>query len=187
MRFLFGIVVGIVGLVVGGYFFATSGKISVAATEHGSFYALADSFLEKVSDKSVEKHASAKTNPLGQDPAAAHAGMSHYKENCLGCHGAKDVKASEFSVGLNPSPPMLDMKDVQEMTDGQLFWIISNGIRSTGMPAFSPTHSESEVWQIVSFVRHLPKLTDEEIKQLKAGREEPEEHHAAAETESKKK
>ena len=70
MRFLFGIVVGIVGLVVGGYFIATSGKISVAATEHGSFYALADTFLEKVSDKSIEKHASAKTNPLGEDPAA---------------------------------------------------------------------------------------------------------------------
>lgn len=188
MRFLFGIIVGAVGLVVGGYIFATSGKISVAATEHGSLYAMVDTFLNKVSDKSVEKHASAKSNPFGHDPAASRAGMSHYKENCLSCHGARDVKASEFAKGLNPGPPMLDMKDVQEMTDGQLFWVVSNGIRSTGMPAFSPTHTEEEIWQIVSFVRQLPKLTPEEIAQLKAGREEPEEHHhEAAEAGAKQK
>jgi mono/diheme cytochrome c family protein len=180
MRFLFGIVVGAVGLVVGGYFFATSGKISVAATEHGSVYAIVDTFLSKVSDKSVEKHALAKTNPFGQDPAAARAGMLHYRENCILCHGARDVDTSEFAKGLSPGAPMLDMKDVQEMSDGQLFWVISNGIRSTGMPAFSPTHKEEEIWKIVAFVRRLPKLTPEEIAQLNAGREAPEEHHHEA-------
>jgi mono/diheme cytochrome c family protein len=72
---------------------------------------------------------------------------------------------------------MLDMDDVQRMSDGQLFWVISNGVRATGMPAFSPTHSPDEIWKIVAFVRHLPKLSDAEVASLKKGREEEQEEH----------
>jgi mono/diheme cytochrome c family protein len=63
------------------------------------------------------------------------------------------------------------------MSDGQLFWVLSHGVRATGMPAFSPTHSPKEIWQIVSFVRHLPKLSDAEVAELKKGRENEESHH----------
>lgn len=181
MKFLFGVLIGVAGVFVAGYFVATSGRISVAATQHGGINDRIDSFLASVSDKSVEKHAPQKANPLANDPGAAGAGLLHYKASCLSCHGAKDIDTAEFAKGLNPGPPMLDMKDSQKLSDGELFWVVSNGIRSTGMPAFSPTHKENEIWQIVAFVRHLPKLTDDEIARLKAGRAEDHHHEEAAE------
>jgi Cytochrome c, mono- and diheme variants len=177
MRFLLGVIVGAAGILVGGYILAMSGTISVAATNHGGVNDMVDHWLGEVSDKSVEKHAPQKTNPFASDLAAPAAGLAHYKENCLYCHGARSLDAQEFAKGLNPAPPMLDMKGTQKISDGQLFWIISNGIRMTGMPAFSPTHTEAEIWKIVAFVRHLPKLSDAEIEKLKQGREDPSEHH----------
>lgn len=180
MRFILGVIVGIAGFLAVGYFAATSGRISVAATNHGGINDTIDHWLGEVSDRSIEKHAPQTTNPFANDPGALSVGLSHYKENCLDCHGARSIDGAEFSKGLNPAPPMLDMKGTQKMSDGQMFWIVSNGIRMTGMPAFSPTHSEAEIWKIVAFVHHLPQLTDAEVAKLKQGREEPEEHHKEA-------
>lgn len=177
MRFLLGLVVGAVGIVAAGIVLASTGRINVAATQHGGWNDRLDHWLFQVSARSIEKHAPTTTNPFAADPAAVRAGLSHYKENCLYCHGARDVDTAEFAKGLNPGPPMLDMDDVQKMSDGQLFWVVSHGVRATGMPAFSPTHSPEEIWKIVAFVRHLPKLTDAEVAALKQGREEAEEHH----------
>lgn len=177
MRFVLGIIVGIAGFLAAGYFMATSGRISVAATNHGGINNVVDHWLGEVSDRSIEKHAPQKTNPFANDPAAFGVGLAHYRENCLDCHGAREIDGKEFAKGLNPAPPMLDMKGTQKMSDGELFWIVSNGIRMTGMPAFSPTHSEDEIWKIVAFVHHLPQLSDAEIAKLKQGREEPSEHH----------
>jgi len=177
MKFFTGMIIGILALLVAAYLVGTSGIISVAATGHGGLWGLADGFLSKASDASVERHAPRTKNPYGQDPSAAAAGMAHYRENCIDCHGARNIDTTEFAKGLTPGPPMLDMKDVQEMTDGQLFWIVSHGLRLTGMPAFSPTHTDDEIWKIVAFVRHLPKLSDAEIAELKQGREEEDHHH----------
>ena len=71
--------------------------------------------------------------------------------------------------GLNPPAPNLALSDTQSRTDGQLYWITSHGFRMTGMPGFAPTHEPQDVWKMVSFVRHLPKLTDEERERLRAG------------------
>jgi hypothetical protein len=90
------------------------------------------------------------------------------------------VDPGEIGQGLNPGAPDLTLRRVQERSDGELFWITSNGIRLTGMPAFSPTHGENEIWQVVAFLRHLPEITDEETKQLKTETEEEEHHHEEA-------
>ena len=177
MRFLSGLIVGAAGVLVAGFLIASSGKVDVSATQHGGWNDRLDHWLFDVSRRSIEKHATPAANPFASDPAAAAAGLAHYKENCLACHGARDVDTSEFAKGLNPGPPMLDMDDVQKMSDGQLFWVVSHGVRATGMPAFSPTHSPKEIWQIVSFVRRLPKLSDTEVAELKKGQEEEESHH----------
>src|SRR5262245_37586744 len=141
MRFLFGIILGAVGVLVAGYLLATSGTVSVAATQHGGMNDAMDHWLAEVAEHSIDHHAPQKTNPFANDPSALAVGLAHYKENCLDCHGARSIDAEEFAKGLNPAPPMLDMAEFQKMSDGQLFWVVSNGIRMTGMPAFSPTHS----------------------------------------------
>lgn len=168
MRFLIGVVVGVIAVFVAGYFIATSGKISVAANQSGFLNEKIDSFLDSVSEKSIEVHAKPMSNPFAQRPEAVQAGLLLYKKSCLSCHGAGQVEGAKFTQGMNPQPPMLDMKSTQKMSDGEFFWIISNGIRSTGMPSFSATHTSDEIWQMVAFVRHLPKLTDTETAALKA-------------------
>jgi hypothetical protein len=65
--------------------------------------------------------------------------------------------------GLYPKPPDLRLAETQKLSDGELFWIIENGVRFTGMPAFSTRHSSPEdSWKLVLFIRHLPQLTSEE-------------------------
>ena len=80
-------------------------------------------------------------------------------------------------MGLNPPAPDLTLPEVQTKSDGELFWIVGNGIRMTGMPAFSLTHKPDEVWKIVAFIRHLPEISADEQKVLKAECEEQEQHH----------
>ena len=128
---------------------------------------------------SMEKRAPDTTNPFANDSSAQASGMDHYRENCVMCHGAPNVEPAELAQGLNPPVPKLDTDDAQSLSDGKLFWIIKNGIRMTGMPAFGETHSDAEIWQIVTFVRHLPKLTDAEGKTLQPPGSDMEHHHEA--------
>ena len=64
--------------------------------------------------------------------------------------------------GLYPKPPDLRLPESQKLSDGELFWVIENGVRFTGMPAFSNPGSQDDSWKLVQFIRHLPRLTAEE-------------------------
>jgi mono/diheme cytochrome c family protein len=174
MKFFLGVLFGffLVGAIVA-IVFAT-GAYNVAAT---SLPSKMETRLAQFSlNRSVARRAPSTKNPVPATPATWKAGLAHYKENCLVCHAAPGVDAGELAAGLNPSAPELTLPRVQARPDGELFWIVSNGIRTTGMPAFSPTHKPEEIWHIVSFMRHLPELTAEEQKALKAGEKEAEEH-----------
>ncbi len=131
-------------------------------------------------NRAIQKRAPVRTNPFAK-PEDVRFGLAHYKENCLDCHGAPGVEESEFGQGLNPPAPDLTLPSIQRMRDGEIFWVVSHGIRMTGMPAFSPTHKEDEIWKIVAFVRHLPELSKEDQQALKAGHEEEEHHREGAE------
>ncbi|MBK6939011.1 MAG: c-type cytochrome [Planctomycetes bacterium] len=160
---------GLAGLVV-----AWSGIVSVSAIgESGTL----DRLLGYASSQSIHRHAGTQTNPFATDPEAVRTGLHHYKENCIACHAASGIDKAEFAQGLNPPPPKLTAPSIRDATDGELFWVIANGIRSTGMPAFAPTHSEEEIWKIVTFVRHLRELSADEIEQLKPANEGDESHH----------
>jgi len=126
-------------------------------------------------DRAVERHAPKVLNPYAGDPSAIAVGMDHYRENCLVCHGAPGIPATEIAKGLNPPPPSLGSEE-SDTPDGELFWVTKHGIRLTSMPAFGPTHTDEEIWKIVAFVRHLPDLTPEEKSSLQEA-EEGEEHH----------
>jgi mono/diheme cytochrome c family protein len=128
-------------------------------------------------DSSMEKRAPGTKNPVANDPCAITFGLDHYRVNCVMCHGAPDVKPAELAAGLNPPVPELQTDDTQSLSDGQLFWIIKNGIRMTGMPAFAETHTDTEIWHIVTFVRHLPKITDAQREILKSATSVTEHHH----------
>jgi mono/diheme cytochrome c family protein len=78
---------------------------------------------------------------------------------------------------MYPRPTDLRSDDTQEMSDGELYWVIKNGVRWSGMPAFGkPGDDDEQVWKIVAYVRHLPKLTSQEQQEVLHQSEDPMDH-----------
>ena len=103
---------------------------------------------------------------LAQNPVLASAeelrdARLHFADHCAICHANDGSGKSVIGDGLYPKPPDLRLPETQNLTDGQLFWIIENGVRFTGMPAFSSggEHGSTDSWKLVHFIRHLPHLT----------------------------
>lgn len=117
-------------------------------------------------DRSIERHAPRVANPLGRSREAAAAGLALFRTHCVACHGAPGVDPTEAGASLNPPAPGLTLARVQARSDGELQWIVSNGIRMTGMPAFGASRSEEEVWQLVAALRRLPHLSQDERHML---------------------
>lgn len=177
MKFISGVVFTLlVGLAVGAFVFET-GRFNVAATAAPDFI---DKMAPRMLDKAVERRAREVTNAIATDPAAVGRGLLHYRENCLPCHGAPGIEPKEFHEGMNPSPPDIDAPALQNASDAEVFWIVKNGIRMTGMPAFGVNHSDDEIRDIVAFVRHAPKITDEERRSLSAAGGGQDHHHEEA-------
>ncbi len=96
-------------------------------------------------------------NPLQQTPENIHAGQTNFTSYCMVCHGLDGQNTGvPFADKMDPPVPPLTSKDVQAYTDGQLHWIIRNGISPSGMPASKDVFHDEEIWQIVSYLRHLP-------------------------------
>jgi mono/diheme cytochrome c family protein len=172
------VVFGIVLVAAGAAAIVYTGSFNTSATVPPS--KAENAFATLALNKSVARRAPPRKNPLPASNENLRGGLAHFRENCVICHGAPGVDPGEIGQGLNPGAPDLTLPRVQRRSDGELFWITGNGIRMTGMPAFSPTHGENEIWQMVLFLRHLPEITDEETKQLKSKTEEQEHHHEEA-------
>jgi mono/diheme cytochrome c family protein len=105
-------------------------------------------------------------NPVASSPETLQEGMEHYADHCASCHANNGSGDTMYGRGLNPPPPDLRGEKTQSKSDGELYAIIQNGVRMTGMPAFGqPGEHDHGSWELVVFLRHLPVLTsDEEIK-----------------------
>lgn len=165
MRFLSGVVFGILLVAAGAAAVVYTGSFDLSATKPPS--KAERTFATFALNKAVARRAGNEKNPLPMNAETLRGGLHEFGENCLVCHGAPGVDPGAIGQGLNPGAPDLTLPRVQARSDGELFWITSNGIRMTGMPAFSPTHEEKEIWEMVAFLRHLPEITDEEKAQLK--------------------
>ncbi|MEQ1761194.1 MAG: cytochrome c [Vicinamibacterales bacterium] len=110
-------------------------------------------------------------NPLPANDENVRAGMEHFAKYCAMCHGndGSGLK-SAIGRGLFPKPPNMTTNATQQLTDGELFYIIENGVRFTGMPAFGDGKTDGPganlAWQLVHFVRRLPRLTPDEIGEM---------------------
>ncbi|MEP7307111.1 MAG: c-type cytochrome [Acidobacteriota bacterium] len=109
-------------------------------------------------------------NPIPSSAAAAADGMVHFADHCALCHGNDGAGGTQMGRGFYPPAPDMRLARTQGLSDGELFYIIENGIRFTGMPAFGTgTAAGAEsTWRLVHFVRHLPGLTAEEIHAMEA-------------------
>jgi mono/diheme cytochrome c family protein len=96
-------------------------------------------------------------NPIPADAENIHAGRMNFSNYCMVCHGLDGQKTGvPFAERMSPPVPDLASSEVQRYSDGQLKWIIDNGIAPSGMPASRGILNDDEIWQIVVFLRHLP-------------------------------
>ncbi|HKK15047.1 MAG TPA: cytochrome c [Gammaproteobacteria bacterium] len=144
--------------------FIYSGMYNVAATvPHSAFGRWV---FSTTMERSVESHAAGIVAPDNlKDPDMVKAGFKHYRENCLGCHGAPGMERHEGPRNMTPEPPDLS-KAAPEWSAAQLYWIVKNGVKMTAMPAWGPTHTDHQLWAIVAFLQKLPGMTPAQFQQL---------------------
>jgi len=96
-------------------------------------------------------------NPQSPTPENIDAGKVAFNHYCVACHGMDGQNTGvPFADKMSPPPPLLTSPQVQSYTDGQLKWIIDNGLQPSGMPASKDTLSDDEIWSIVLYLRRLP-------------------------------
>ena len=104
-------------------------------------------------------------NPTEATPLAIAEARDHYADHCAVCHGNRGDGQTQINEGLYPPAPDMRKSGTQELSDGELFYIIKNGVRFTGMPGWGG--SDEDNWSLVLFIRHLPELTDQEVEFMK--------------------
>lgn len=115
-------------------------------------------------------------NPITASGETLKEARAHFADHCATCHGNDGSGDTMYGKGLYPKPPNLRLEETQKLSDGELFWIIENGVRFTGMPAFGGgPDSRDDSWKLVLFIRHLPQLTMEDRVEME--RENPKGPH----------
>jgi mono/diheme cytochrome c family protein len=150
-------------MALAGVLLVASGIYDIAAaTPHWS---VTRWVMEQTRNRSIAMHATGIKVPPGlDDPAKVVMGTEHFAAHCASCHGAPGVPRSEAAEGLYPQPPDLAHAPAH-YTQAELFWIVRNGIKMTGMPAWSD-HSDEELWATVAFIEKLPGMTEEDYGKL---------------------
>src|ERR1700675_1008698 len=112
-------------------------------------------------------------------PEVMKDAREHFADHCSQCHANDGSGKTEMGQSLYPRAPDMRLPATQNLSDGELYYIIRNGVPLTGMPAWGEPNlvQDDDSWQLVLFIRHLPKLTPEEIKDME--REDEKEHEGA--------
>ena len=167
MRTLKTVVGTLLALVVTALITAYSGLVNVAASYPHA--AVTKWLLHTTMTQSVKYHAKAGPPPPAGLKEMEGQGAKSFRQMCAQCHGAPGVDPDEIGKGLTPPAPDLG-KEASDWTAQELFWIIKNGVRLTGMPAWGPTHSDDQIWALTAFVLALPGLTPERYRELSGGK-----------------
>ena len=135
----------------------------------------------------VPRSARQARNPVPVTAAVLAEARAHFADHCASCHGNNGSGQTEIGQHLYPKAPDMREADTQSLSDGELFYIIHNGIRLTGMPAWgdSSPEEDQESWQLVHFIRHLPELSPEELEEMK--KLNPQSPHEKEEEEAEEK
>jgi hypothetical protein len=152
----FRIVISTVGaLIVAAILFAVSGIYNVSARV--PHLAPTTLLLEVFRERSVEHHSGKIDWPAISDhQTLAMAGAVHFDATCRKCHGAPGRPQDEFAEGMYPKPPLLSKE--MELNRDEIYWVVDNGLKMTGMPAFGVNHAHGELMAITAFVEKLPEL-----------------------------
>ena len=116
----------------------------------------------------IPARARATANPVAATPEVLASGMAHFADHCATCHGNDGKGDTVYGRKMFPRAPDMTAAATQSLSDGELFWIVENGVRLTGMPGFGDDEpaNDGESWELVHFIRHLPNLTAAERAEM---------------------
>ncbi len=156
-----GIIVGILITllcgVLGAYFFIASG--SMPANADGKPPALEKWMARKSLHAAIQREAPKGPYPVEYNEPNLIEGIKLYAVNCAVCHGSSDGKPSNIALGLYQKAPQLASDGVEDDPEGVTFWKVKHGIRLTGMPGFSKTLTDDQVWKLTLFLKHMDSLS----------------------------
>ena len=156
MKFIVGLILGVLVVPFGLYLYLTGGAAPVATSD--SSMPFESYFAHKALNARIAKEMP-KTVPIQPTEANYLAGAELYKQHCAVCHGLPLTPKSAIASGMFPKPPLLlEGKGVTDDEPGESYWRIANGIRLSGMPGFSKSLSETQIWQIALLVANADKL-----------------------------
>jgi len=117
----------------------------------------------------VPRNAAAAQNPIALSPEVLSEARAHFADHCATCHANDGSGQTPLGQTLYPRAPDMRLADTQRLSDGELYWIIENGIRLSGMAAFgSGKPDEADSWKLVHLIRHLHEITSEQLKEMES-------------------
>jgi mono/diheme cytochrome c family protein len=165
--FLAGAIALIALVGVGGLIFLKTGADSFSARAQPSV--LETLAARQARSMAMPSNARERANPVADSAEVMADARAHWADHCAACHSNNG--SGDAEMGKHMYPPAPDMRQVstQNLTDGELFYIIQNGIRLTGMPSWGSgtSRDEQDSWKLVRLIRHLPKLTADEEREMK--------------------
>jgi thiosulfate dehydrogenase len=158
VKFILGLLLGLVLVPLGIYLYLAGGSAPVATTD--SDMPFERFFAHKILDARIARDMP-KNVPLPANESNYLPGAELYKQHCAVCHGLPLAPKTAIATGMYPRPPQLFQgKGVTDDEPGETYWKIANGIRLSGMPGFSKSLSETQMWQTALMLANADKLPD---------------------------
>jgi mono/diheme cytochrome c family protein len=151
-----------------GIFYAGLYDISATDQHLAPTYRVLDAAMRR----SVKLRAARIPLPDLDQPGQNQRGLALYRRHCAQCHGAPGVAPEPFALGMTPAPANL-VYTAREWAPAEIFWVVKEGIKMTGMPAWKYRMPDQDIWAIVSFMRELPRLSPEQYRAMKSGPDDP--------------
>jgi thiosulfate dehydrogenase len=156
VKFIIGLILGLLLVPCGAYLYFTGGSAPVATTD--SDMPFETFFAKKALNARIAKDMP-KNVPLQPTEGGYLDGAALYKQHCAVCHGLPLAPKTAIAAGMYPRPPLLfEGKGVTDDPPGESYWKIFNGIRLSGMPGFSKSLSETQMWQLALLLANADKL-----------------------------
>jgi mono/diheme cytochrome c family protein len=164
IKLIVGIVVALVLAGIGYAFFILRQGFTTKVPPSAIEVALA----RAVRNWSIPSAVKREANPYPATAENVKDGMEHFADHCAICHANNGSGDTEVGRNLYPRAPDMRRPATQKLTDGELVYIINEGVPLTGMPGWGTSHSKEDTWKLVLFIRHLPQLTPDEEKTMQS-------------------
>jgi mono/diheme cytochrome c family protein len=155
----------LLALAIGAIAYVVIGRGLSTRTEPSRLEALVARAMRRAA---MSGDAAARTNPVARTDEVIAEARAHFADHCAICHANDGSGETEIGRSLYPRAPDMRAASTQSLSDGEIFAIIEEGIRLTGMPGWATgtTDGERDSWGLVHFIRRLPALTADELAEM---------------------